>query len=169
MTSEMKMSLRANPVFWLMWALPGAAVVAGLTTLTIAVRSADRPLPEAYHWEGERLEADFARELAAVTLGVRVTLEITGGRCVAHLESSGGDPSALDVLLTHGSDASYDRALRLPRVAPGEYAGACASPPAGRWWVSIDDASGTWSLRDAFDGSLTRIEMRARDPAGAAT
>jgi len=163
------MRLRVNPVFWLMWALPGSAVVAGLTTLAIALHSADRPLPEAYHWEGERLDADFARMHTAATLGVRVILETTGGRCVAHLASSAGDSSALYVLLTHGSDAGFDRALKLPRIAPGEYAGACAPPPAGRWLVSIDDASGAWSLRDAIDGSLARIELRARDPAGAAT
>ena len=163
------MTLRMNPVFWLMWALPGSAVVAGLTTLAIALRSADRPLPEAYHWEGERLDADFARQHAAVTLGVSVTFEATGGRCLAHLSSSAGDSSALYVLLTHGSEAGFDRALKLPRVAPGEYVGACAPLPAGRWRVSIDDALGTWSLRDAIDGSLAHIEMRARDPAGAAT
>lgn len=165
----MNKSLRANPVFWLMWALPGGAVLAGFTTLAIALHSADRPLPEAYHWEGERLDADFARQRAAVTLGVRVTFEAADGRCVAHLAGSAGDPPALDVLLTHGSDAGLDRALKLPRIAPGEYAGECPPAPAGKWRVSIDAPSGAWSLRESIDGSPARIELRARDPAGAAS
>jgi hypothetical protein len=169
MNRQMNVNLRANPVFWLMWALPGSAVVAGLTTLGIALHGADRPLPEAYHWEGERLDADFARQRAAVTLGVRVTFEAANGRCVAHLAGSAGDPPTLDVLLTHGVDAALDRALKLPRIASGEYAGDCAPPPAGRWRISIDEPSGAWSVRGAIDGSLARIELHARNPAGAAS
>lgn len=162
------MSPRANPVFWLMWALPGAAVLAGFATLAIALHRADRPLPEAYHWEGERLDADFVRQRAAASLGVRVTFEAGGGRCVAHLAATSGDPAALDVLLTHASDAGLDRALKLPRVAPGEYASDCPAPPAGKWHVSVDEPAGAWSVRDTVDGDLARVELRARNPGGGA-
>jgi hypothetical protein len=158
------MSARANPVFWLMWALPGIAVVAGLTTLAIAVHGADRPLPEIYHWEGERLDADFARLRAADRLDVRVTFEAVEGRCVARLAMTDGDPPALNVLLTHSVDANLDRLIKLPRIARGEYAADCPQPPAGRWRVSIDEPSGAWSVRDAIEGSLARIELLARDP-----
>jgi hypothetical protein len=160
----MNMSNRTNPVFWLMWALPGSAVLAGFTTLAIAMHSADRPLPEAYHWEGERLDADFARQRAALTLGVRLTLEAAAGRCVVHLASGQTDPATLDVLLTNGADAGRDRALKLPRVAPGEYAAACTPPAPGKWRISVDDPAGAWSVRDSADGALTRVELRARDP-----
>lgn len=159
------MIMKANPVFWLMWALPGSAVLGGFTTLAIAMHEADRPLPEAYHWEGERLEADYARQRAAVKRGVRVTLELHDGRCIAHLVN--GDPAALDVLLTHASDAGLDRALKLPRVAAGEYAADCAAPHAGRWRISVDEPSGAWSVRDAIDGDLNHVELRTRDPGGA--
>jgi hypothetical protein len=161
----MTMSLRDNPVFWLMWALPGAAVLGGFATLAIAMHGADRALPEAYHWEGDRLDADFARQRAAARLGVRVTFAAAEGRCVAHVANA--DPAALDVLLTHGVDASLDRVLKLPRVAPGEYAADCAPPPPGRWRISVDEPSGAWSVRDAVDGELARIALRTRDPGGA--
>jgi len=160
------MSPRANPVFWLMWALPGAAVLAGLATLGIAIHGADRALPEAYHWEGERLEADFARQRAAVRLGVRVTFEAAGGRCAARVVNA--DPAELDVLLTHGVDAGLDRALKLPRTGAGEYAADCAELPAGKWRVSIDAPAGAWSVRGAGDGPLSHVELRARDPDGGA-
>jgi uncharacterized protein len=161
------MSPRANPVFWLMWLLPAAAVLGGFATLAIAMHGADRALPEAYHWEGERLDADFARLRAAVRLGVRATFEAADGRCAVRLRAAGDtSPAALDVLLTHGNDASLDRVLKLPRVAAGEYAAACAVPPAGRWRIAIDDPAGAWSVRDAFDGAPSRVELRTRDPGG---
>lgn len=162
------MSPRANPVFWLMWALPGAAVLAGFTTLAIAMHGADRALPEAYHWEGERLDADFARQQAAVKLGVRVTFGAADGRCSARLVSSGTEPPSLDVLLTHGIDAGLDRRLKLLRVGAGEYAAACAQLPAGKWRLAVDEPSGAWSVRDAVDGGLARVALRTRDPGGPA-
>jgi len=166
MNPETNMNPRANPVFWLMWALPGAAVLAGFATLAIAMHGADRALPEAYHWEGERLDADFARQRAAVRLGVRVTFAAAQGRCVAHVVNA--DPATLDVLLTHGIDAGLDRALKLAREGPGEYATDCLVPPAGRWRLSIDEPAGAWSVRGAIDGDLSRVELRARDPGGGA-
>jgi hypothetical protein len=165
MIPETNMSPRANPVFWLMWALPGSAVLAGFTTLAIAMHGADRPLPEAYHWEGERLDADFERQRAAVRLGVHLTFAAANGRCVARVVNA--DPPALDVLLTHGVDAGLDRVLKLPRVAAGEYAADCTSLPAARWRVSVDAPSGAWSVRDEVDGDLATVELHAHDPEGA--
>ena len=158
-------SPRANPVFWLMWLLPGAAVCGGFATLAIAMHGADRTLPEAYHWEGERLDADFARQRAAVQHGIRVTFEASGGRCIALVLN--GDPTVVDVLLTHGNDAGLDRAMKLPRIAAGEYAADCATPPAGRWRISVDEPSGAWSVRDSVDGTLAHVALRTRDPGGA--
>ncbi|HTU67600.1 MAG TPA: FixH family protein [Steroidobacteraceae bacterium] len=161
------MSPRENPVFWLIWTLPAAAVLAGFTTLAIALQGADRTLPEAYHWEGERLDADFARQRAAVTAGIRVMLAAEGGRCAVRVAGAAGDPPALDVLLTHGTDAGLDRALKLPRVGADEYAADCAAPPPGKWRIQVDSPGGAWSVRGSVDGALHRVELRARDPSGA--
>ena len=68
--------LKSNPVFWIMLALPAAAVLAGLSTLAIALHSADRPLPAAYHWEGARLEEDFARARTAAAYGIELKIAI---------------------------------------------------------------------------------------------
>ena len=66
MTTDLKVSpvdgaWHRNPVFVLIWALPAAAVIAGVATLLIALEDADRALPASYHWEGARLDEDFER------------------------------------------------------------------------------------------------------------
>ena len=66
--------MRANPVLWFVWALLGATVIAGLTTLAIALREADRELPASYHWEGELLDRDFARMRTAASHGIEAHL-----------------------------------------------------------------------------------------------
>jgi hypothetical protein len=158
--------LRANPVFWLIWLLPAAAVVAGLTTLGIALRNADHPLPPEYHWEGERLDRDFAQARVAAAHGIEVTFVANQAGCSATLRHSPSDPEALSLLFANAANPDLDRALRLPRVAPGEYRGGCEALPAGRWRVSLEDAAGEWAIRTQVSGKVDRLELRARNPEG---
>src|SRR5262245_28046064 len=119
---------RANPVFWIMWLLPAAAVVGGLTTLFIALRSADRPLPANDHSEGAHLDRDFALARAAAAHGVELSFEsqAAGGGCTASLRNAPDDPESLALLFTNGVDPGLDRVVLLRRAGPGAYRGACA-------------------------------------------
>src|SRR3954468_24987337 len=102
--------LRANPVLWFVWALLGGTVIAGLTTLGIALRSADRPLPETFHSEGARLDRDFALARNAASHGTVVSFTSAAGECRAQVNSAPNDAPALSLLFAHGSDAGLDRA-----------------------------------------------------------
>jgi uncharacterized protein len=159
---------RANPVFWIMLLLPASSVVAGLTTLAIALRSGDPPLPAAYHWEGEHLERDFelARNAAAHGIEVSFTADLIAAECHATVRSAPDDAATLNLLLANSADAGLDRVLLLRRVAPGEYRSGCAPIPPGHWRVVLDDATGQWSIRARAVGSLDKLELRARNPAG---
>ena len=155
---------RSNPVFWIMWLLPAAAVVAGLATLAIALRHADPALPAAYHWEGEHLDQDFAQQRLAASHGIEVDLDTTGGECSATLRHAPDDPAALNLMFTHSSDAGLDRVVLLRRTRAGQYRGACAPLPAGRWRLALEDAAGAWAIRAQFDGSQEQLVLRARAP-----
>lgn len=159
---------RFNPVFWIMWLLPAATVVAGFVTLAIALEGADRPLPADYHWEGERLDRDFERSRRAAALGLEATLEIRGGQCLATLRGATDEPVALSLLLTHGSEAGLDRRVRLQRISAGEYRAACAPLDAGKWRLQLDDDAARWSLRGVMGGEIERIDLRAPKSGGAA-
>ena len=159
---------RSNPVFWIMWLLPAAAVVAGLATLMIALRHADRSLPSAYHWEGERLDQDFAAQRLAASHGIEVALDTAGGECRATLRHAPDDPASLTLMFTHSSDAGLDRVVLLRRTQPGQYRGTCAPLAAGRWRIALEDAAGAWAIRALFSGAPERLVLRARAPDGGA-
>jgi hypothetical protein len=156
------MNLKNNPVFWLMWAIPAVAVLAGTGMVAVAMKSADRALPEIYHWEGTRLDADFERARAAARLGLAGELAIAGGEC--RLTLRGSDASSLSLDLTSGSDARLDRVVRLTRGADGDWRGACAPLTRGKCRLALQDAANSWSLRTQIDEAATRIELRARAP-----
>jgi uncharacterized protein len=160
---------KLNAVFWLIWMLPGSAVLASFATLAIALHGADRALPATYHWEGERLDADFARARRGASLGVAVTLEVARGECVATVRNAPGGAATLELELANAATAALDRALVLQRDAAGSYRGECADLPAGRWWISLREPTADWSVRARVEGPLTSVELRARDPAGRQT
>lgn len=165
---ELDNPLRNNPVLWLCWALLGSAVIAGLATLAIAMRSADRQLPASYHWEGEHLDQDFARVRNAAALGIAVTLvtdpEI--GTCLASLRSAPGDPASLTLMLTSGADPGLDRVVLLRRTSKGEYGAPCSALPRGRWRVSLEDAEKSWIIRTQVVGPFAHLDLLARNPEG---
>jgi hypothetical protein len=165
-TDTVDSPLRRNPVFWIMCLLPASAVVAGLTTLGIALRHADPPLPEAYHWEGEHLDRDFAQQHNAAVHGIQVVLTTNAadGQCAASVRAAPDDAAALSLLFSNGADPGLDRVVLLKRVAPGEYRGSCAPIAPGRWRVALQ--ADQWSIRTQVVGRVDHLDLRARDPAG---
>jgi hypothetical protein len=160
--------MKRNPVFWLMWILPGGAVLASFATLAIALQDADRALPAFYHWEGERLDADFERARNAARHGMRATLAFAGGTrpCTATVTPAPGDPAAITLSFTSASDASLDRTLTMLREQAGVYRVACNVLPRGRWFVTLQDSAGAWALRGRVDDKAQVAVLEARDPEG---
>jgi hypothetical protein len=158
---------RDNPVFWLMWALLGSVVVAGLATLGIALKQADRELPASYHWEGEQLDRDFALMRNAAAHGVQVSLSVVApGQCSARLQSAPNDPAALNLLLVNAHKVELDQAVRLMREAPGLYRGVCRAMPDGRWRMTLQDDMGLWAIRAQHLGAIDGVVLRASYPEG---
>jgi hypothetical protein len=162
------MSMSRNPVFWLMWILPGAAVLASFATLAIALQHGDRPLPTLYHWEGERLDADFERARQAAREGMRATIAFGGdGRpCTVTLAPAPGDPASVALSLTSASDAGLDRTLILQRVQAGVYRAPCDALSRGRWRAVLQDSSAQWALRGNVDDAVRAAVLEARSPEG---
>ena len=160
--------MRANPVLWLVWLLLGGVVIAGLATLAIAMRQADRELPAAYHWEGDNLDRDFARARVAAEHGIEVTFvaDAASGECSATLRNAPAEPEALSLLFANGADAGLDVVMRLSHAGAGQYRGSCAPLPEGRWRVSLEDSAGQWAIRTQVVGDMRRLELRARNPDG---
>jgi hypothetical protein len=159
-------NLKRNPVFWLMWAIPGAAVFAGTGMVALAMHDGDRPLPDIYHWEGERLDADFERARNAARYDMRASLAVEGGVCTVTVAGAPVEADSLRLQLTNGNDTRLDRAVTLSHVASGVYRAPCVALPQGRWRVALIDKAGTWALRSGVDGPFQRLEIHARDPGG---
>jgi uncharacterized protein len=143
---------RANPVLWLVIALPALAVVASLSSFALAALHGDRELPASYHWEGGALDRDDTRRAAAAALGLRAELRIDTATQRCRVTLRGATPAALQLELTHPTDPRLDQRAQL-RGTGGDYAGYCAPLPPAHWWVQLADEQGHWLLRGRADAA----------------
>ncbi len=165
------MARTANPVLWITLGLPLVTVVASFLMLGTALRHPDDELPEQYHWEGLRLDRDFARAEQAAALGVRASFQGLGspGRCGMTLVMDAVAPDSVSLTLTHGTQPSLDQRLEFRKISAARgtatYGADCRTAPHGNWRAQLSDPGGAWAIRQNLRGALSQAVLRAR-PSG---
>ncbi len=163
--------------------VPLFAVLASFGAAAMAILHGDPTLPDDYHWEGLKLDHDFARAQRAADLEVRALIEVLpqSHLCRVTLHLTAAPPATIVLTAIHGAHPALDRQLQLPLVAGSEeglgsggaeaarrasYEGFCESFPPGMWHVELGDAAGHWSLREEVSGFGGNVSLSARSPGG---
>ena len=151
-----------NAAVLLIIALPAFAVLASVGTAWVATTSGDPPLPGKYHWEGDRLDHDFADAHRAAALGLAATLDLqpVRGTCHLTLQLASNMPTevALDVISVSRPD--LDRQMQFVRErSSSNYTASCTPLPAGSWHLELKSSEGDWSYRQDWTGGAGRIAL----------
>jgi hypothetical protein len=153
------LNTRLNYGLILTIALPLFAIVASVGTAVVAFSRGDPPLPDQYHWEGDKLDHDFAQSRRASELHLNATIDLEparGASGVCHLTLTlDGDtlPLEVDLALIHVSNPALDRHVRFVRTAnTSTYFARCTPLPPARWHVELSDPQRSWSFRSATTG-----------------
>ncbi len=160
---------RINPALLLIIALPLSAVLASVGTAVLAFSRGDPPLPDQYHWEGVKLDHDFAQSKRAAELKVNATLTLQPAQGICHLtlRLNGTPPPGVDVALIHVSKPALDRHIRfLPTAVASVYSAPCAPLPPARWHIELSDLGNSWSFRVLMAGDLKTVALSSDMPAG---
>lgn len=131
---------------WFIILLPASSVVAGLTTLAIAVRNADSVVVDDWYRQGKAVNLSRQAEERARELGVQVVLENRDDRALLTLSGLDTEPGSLSLVLRHPTLEERDQTLRLGRVASGRYR-APGPLPEGDWHTTLRPEPGDWRLR----------------------
>ena len=136
---------------WFIIAIPASAVVAGLTTVWIAMQTTDSLVLQS-----ERLASELG--LAAI-----VTIDTGTGLVTAVMRSGDLDttPQILEFELSHPAFADRDQAITLNKALPDEagnpvWVGHFVTKPTGRYYAVLRSGE-TWRLMAEWRGeeSLT--------------
>jgi hypothetical protein len=164
---------KINAALYLVIGLPVFAVVASVGTAVVAVTRGDAPLPGQYHWEGDKLDHDFAQSRRAEDLRLNATVDLQPQHGVCHLSlflDAVTLPPAVDLALIHGANPALDRTIRFSRVSSSSsYSAPCTALPDARWHVELSDPQGSWSYRAALTGQAKKITLSSTSLADDAT
>lgn len=124
-----------EPMVWLVFGLPALVVVAGITTLVIAIKTSDGgDVTDQVQRTAQIQQTDLGPDARAQDMGLRVLLRESAGR-IEVLPMAGNFPSgqSLRLVAEHPTDRAQDRAVILQPNA---------------------DKSG-WLSKDAFEAART--------------
>jgi hypothetical protein len=141
---------------WILMAGPATAVVAGLFTAWLAVRSDDGLVVDDYYRQGLAINQTLSRTDAAERRGIEAQLDIDDGHVRVRLAAAAAS-GGLTLRLVHPTRAGLDQSTILAEAGPGAYAGRLQPLPPGRWHVVLEGRdwrlAGDWVLPPA--GTLT--------------
>ena len=132
---------------WFLISLPATAVIAGLTTVWIAARSADGLVVGDYYKAGLAINQTLARDNAAYAMALSATLKNEDGALLLTLAGRmPAYPEQLSLTLAHPTRSGMDQTLTLHHAGNGHYRAALPGMPAGKWHVLLVDGTSTWRI-----------------------
>jgi hypothetical protein len=124
------------PAVWLLMLAPAAAVVGGIATLVIALKTEDGLVAQDYYKRGLTINRTLAREAKAASLGLQATLAISNG--VVHVKLTRPQEGPLTLRFIHPARAGRDLNLALSPTENGQYQAFLPELAPGRWDVILE-------------------------------
>lgn len=136
-----------EPWPWFLIGLPLSAILAGVTTLVLAVRSNDGLVTDDYYKQGLGINKVLARQEMAEQMGLRAELRMDGGRFLVSLEGRSGMvlPESIRLSVSHPTRAGEDDSIVLERKGD-LYVGAMVNAIEGHRNLIVEDMANTWRL-----------------------
>jgi len=156
---ETKQKWYREPWPWALFGIPAATMIAGVITISLAIRSEDGLVADDYYKQGLAINQTLARDDSAKRLGLHASVSLEDGRLLLYVICNPGVvlPSSLRMHWAHPTHSGSDQVLILNKDGD-RYAIALPQMPAGRWNVSVEDLQGDWrivgSLPMPFSGRL---------------
>lgn len=148
---------------WLVIFFPSLAVVAGITTIIIAMNTEDSLVVDEYYKQGLAINEVIKYDQQARQLGLRALVDANNqtGEVLVSLSSDGGLrlPGQITFKLVHRTRSGLDQTTVLQQVDnSADYRGYLRPPVIeGRWTIQII-AEQAWRLKQDFNtGSADNI------------
>ena len=159
---------------WFIIAIPAFAVVAGLTTVWIAMQSTDSLVVQSADGVRNASDRRISAERLAAELGLAAVVAINPDTGVVTAVMRSGDldtvPATLDFELSHPTHLSRDAAITLNKAMPDAdgnpvWVGHLLTIPEGRYYAVLR-AGETWRLTAEWRGEESLTLRSGSDDSG---
>jgi hypothetical protein len=150
---------------WFLMAGPAIVIVAGFTTLWLAIASNDGLVTDDYYKQGLAVNQSLKRDHLAGSLGLHGDVMRSGAnlRLILTAQGETGLPSEITLKLAHPTRAGQDQLVKMTMEGQGVYSGKLSADVSGRWLVSIEDPAAQWRLQGEWQAdSLEPLRLTAR-------
>jgi hypothetical protein len=134
---------------WFLLALPASAVVGGIVTLTIAVRTSDGMVVDDYYKEGLAINQQLKRDRLAEQLGLNALVRFYSESNRLEVQLTGTPQETdgpLQVRLIHPTRGEQDRVIPLEALGEGRYAVELEPVLLSHWHVILEPGDRSWRL-----------------------
>ncbi|MBD8527337.1 FixH family protein [Pseudomarimonas arenosa] len=141
-----------EPMVYLVWGVPLATVIAGLSTLAIAIQAggSDQVIDQVSRM-AQVQQTDVSADHEARRLGLSASLVVSERDVVVELGGRWPTDQPLSLRLSHPTDAAQDHQLSLQPL-DGRWTTAAVIDPHIAWQIQLADQAGRWRL----DGELNK-------------
>jgi hypothetical protein len=139
-----------EPWPWLVMSGPAIVVVAGVITAVVAFRTSDGLVADDYYKQGLMVNRVMEREARARSLGIAAEVMLNGERDAVRVipASNAPLPGALLLMVVHPTRSNSDQTIELRQVSSGLYEARLQPLRLAKWRISLEDAAGTWRLKE---------------------
>lgn len=148
---------------WFVISLPASAVIAGLTTVWIAVTHQQDLVQDSWYKDGMAINQHLDRQREARRQGIALTLQWShnGGRLEGQLAGQWATPPPLlSLTLLHPTLPDRDAALTLALMPDGRYAATTGTLHEGRYRAQLSAPGGNWQVDADIDLRGQHGELR---------
>lgn len=131
-----------EPYVWLLITFPLAAVIGGIITIVLAIKSDDGLVVDDYYKQGLEINRKLERDQKAKDLALRVTLQYGADlpkvRVVLNARDDFQYPQSLQVSFLNASRNNLDRKLEFTKNADNMYTASNPGLVKGKWHVLVE-------------------------------
>ena len=135
---------------WLLIAGPLVAVIAGVITLGLAIRTNDSLVNDDYYKRGKEINVELGRDKEASKLGISAQILVSDNHQQARVllsSQNAAPPKTVKLTFLHPTLANQDFSAELTRGNDGFYSGAVQLAPSTHWHVRLEGADNTWRIQ----------------------
>lgn len=131
-----------EPYVWMVIAFPAAAVIAGIITLILAIKSEDGLVVDDYYKQGLEINRILDRDHLAqeYQLEANIHYPAADNQMIVEIQSGSGYvlPDELSISLLHATRKGYDQIFKIKQTNSNQYIVPVKQLKPGRWHILIE-------------------------------
>jgi hypothetical protein len=148
MTNIAKRPWYQEPYVWLVILFPALAVVGGMVTITLAIKSNDGLVVDDYYKQGLQINQTLDRDRASGRHGLKAFMTFHVSDQVIEIKLNKTTdyqlPDSLNLFFSHHTRSGFDTSLTFERMEDNVYRGQLPNLVAGEWTVEL--SADDWRL-----------------------